>query len=70
MEKAKQLLAEAGQENPTFTLAFSSGDAMQQACAVMMQEQAAAAGITLDIVGVDLPALSAAMRDPENRYDM
>lgn len=70
VEKAKQLLAEAGQENPTFTLAFSSGDAMQQACAVMMQEQAAAAGITLDIVGVDLPTLSAAMRDPENRYDM
>ena len=70
VEKAKQLLAEAGQENPTFTLAFSSGDAMQQACAVMMQEQAAAAGITLDIVGVDLPALSAAMRDLENRYDM
>lgn len=70
VKKAKQLLADAGQPNPAFTLAYSSGDSMQQACAVMMQEQAAAAAITLNIVAIDLPALATAMRDPNNQYDM
>ena len=70
VEKAKQLLADAGQPNPTLTLAYSASDTLQQTCAVMMQEQAAAAGITLNLQGVDANALAQSMQDPNNSYDM
>ena len=70
VEKAKQLLADAGQPNPTLTLAYSASDTPQQTCAVMMQEQAAAAGITLNLQGVDANALAQSMQDPNNSYDM
>ena len=70
VEKAKSLLSEAGVSNPTFVLGYSASDTLQQTCAVMMQEQAAAAGITLTLQGVDATALSNDMKNPDNAYDM
>ena len=70
IEKAKSLLEEAGVSNLELTLAYSGSDTLQQAAAVMMQEQAAAAGITLKLQGMDATALSTAMYEPDNDYDM
>ncbi len=70
VEKAKSLLEEAGVSNLELTLAYSGSDTLQQAAAVMMQEQAAAAGITLELKGVDSTALSTAMYEADNDYDM
>ncbi len=70
VEKAKSLLEEAGVSNLELTLAYSGSDTLQQAAAVMMQEQAAAAGITLNLQGVDATALSTAMYEADNNYDM
>ena len=70
VEKAKNLLSEAGVTNPTYVLAYSASDTLQQTCAVMMQEQAAAAGITLTLQGVDATALSNDMKNADNSYDM
>ena len=70
VEKAKSLLEEAGVSNLELTLAYSGSDTLQQAAAVMMQEQAAAAGITLNLQAVDANALATAMYEADNGYDM
>jgi peptide/nickel transport system substrate-binding protein len=70
VEKSKQLLAEAGVANPTFTLAYDSGNSASEAEAVLMQEQAAEAGITLEIQSIDPNALYDIATDPDNDYDM
>lgn len=70
VEKAKSLLEEAGVSNLTLTLGYSGSDTLQQAAAVMMQEQAKAAGINLELKGVDSTALSTAMYEADNDYDM
>ena len=70
VEKAKALLQEAGASNLTLTLGYSGSDSLQQTAAVLMQEQAAAAGITLTLQGVDATALSNDMKNPDNTYDL
>ena len=70
VEKAKQLLADAGQANPTFTIAYDSGNTLTETDALMMKEQAAEAGITLNIQAVDPTALSNTMLDDGGDYDM
>ncbi len=70
IDKAKQLLADAGQTNPSFTIAYDSGNTLTETDALMMQEQAAEAGITLNIQAIDPTALSNAMKDENNEYDM
>lgn len=70
VDKAKELLAEAGAEGITLKMGFSSSDSLQQVAAVMVQEMAAAAGINIELVGVDSTALFNAQRDENNEYDM
>ena len=70
VEKAKSLLQEAGASNLTLTLGYSGSDSLQQTAAVLMQEQAAAAGITLTLQGVDATALSNDMKNADNTYDL
>ena len=70
VEKSKALLAEAGVSSPSFVLGYPASDTLLQTCAVMMQEQAAAAGITLTLQGVDTIALNNDMKNPDNTYDL
>ncbi len=70
VDKAKELLAEAGAEGVTLKMGFSGGDSLQATAAVMVQEMAAAAGINVELVGVDSTALYNAQRDENNEYDM
>jgi peptide/nickel transport system substrate-binding protein len=53
VEKAKQLVAESGIANPTLTLGYMGGDLQMQAEVAVMQAQAAAAGITIELVPSD-----------------
>lgn len=70
VEKAKQLLADAGISNPTLNFAYSSDDSLQSTAAVMIKEQAAEAGINVELFGMDATAEYQAMKDPENVYDL
>ena len=70
VEKAKQLLADAGQPNPTFVFAYTGSDTLQTNAVVLIQEQAAEAGITIDLRGIDSSAISAAQRDKDSEYDI
>ncbi len=70
LDKAKQLLSEAGMTNPTFTIAYDSGNTLSETGALMMQEQAAEAGITLTIQSVESTALFNAMVKEDNEYDL
>lgn len=70
VDKAKQLLSDAGQPNPTFVLAYTGSDTLQTNACLLMQEQAAEAGITLDLRGLESAALSNAQRDASSEYDI
>ena len=71
LDRARELLAEAGQEAPSFTIAYAADDSLQQTAAVLMQEQAAEAGISVELAGVEQNALWQAIMDPDNNpYDM
>ena len=70
VEKAKQLLSEAGVSNPTLKFAYSADDSLQATAAVMIQEQAAEAGINVELYGMDATAESQAMKNPDNEYDL
>ena len=70
LDKAKQLLSEAGQTSPTFVVAYNGSDSLQTNACLLMQEQAAEAGITLDLRGLESAALSKAQRDASSEYDI
>ncbi len=70
VEKAKQLLADAGNPNPTFTLAYSGSDSLQTNASLIIQEQAAEAGITIELSGMDSTALSNEQKDPDSKFDI
>ncbi|MDR1808071.1 MAG: ABC transporter substrate-binding protein [Propionibacteriaceae bacterium] len=57
VDKAKALLAEAGAEGVKLVLGYAGNDTLQQAEAALIQSQAAAAGITIELSGVDGTAL-------------
>ncbi len=72
LDKTAELLEEAGVDpsDLNLVLGYSGSDSLQQAAAVMMQEQAAAAGINIELRGVDATALATAMYEEDNDYDM
>lgn len=70
VDKAKKLLADAGKSNLTLTCAYASDDSLQMTAAVMMQEQAAEAGITLNLLAMDATALWKQIMDPDNELDL
>jgi peptide/nickel transport system substrate-binding protein len=52
-EKAKALLAEAGVENPTLEYLVNAGDEVDEQIAVLLQQQLAQAGITVNLRKMD-----------------
>ncbi len=70
VQKATQLLADAGQTSPTFRVAYTGSDSLQTNALIVAQEQAAEAGITLELVGLESAALSQAQRDASSDYDI
>jgi peptide/nickel transport system substrate-binding protein len=70
LDKARDLLEEAGVSGLTLRVGYASSDSLQETAAIMMQEMAAAAGITLELQAVDSTALYKAQRDENNEYDL
>ena len=66
LDRARELLAEAGVTNLQINIAFTSTDPAQTAQATLAQAQLAQAGITLTLEGGDGAAISAELRDPES----
>ncbi|WP_238599884.1 ABC transporter substrate-binding protein, partial [Streptococcus suis] len=57
LEKAKQLLSEAGVSNLTLNLGYAGSDAAQTLQATLIQQQLSAIGVTLELAGGDSTAL-------------
>ena len=53
LDKAKELVAQSGIANPTLTLGYSGGDLQAQAEVAVIQAQAAAVGITIQLTPND-----------------
>lgn len=70
VEKAKALLAEAGQEGLTPTITYSSSDSLEETAALMMQEQAAEAGIAIFLQSMDPAAEWQQIMDPDNTLEL
>ena len=62
INKAKQLLAEAGKSNLTLNLQISSGSTLYQQIATVLKEQWAQAGVTLNITQLDRTAVKSAFK--------
>ncbi|MBR2835979.1 MAG: ABC transporter substrate-binding protein [Coriobacteriales bacterium] len=67
IDKAKELLAEAGQPNPTFVFGYSGTDSLQTNAALMIQRNAKEAGINIELRGVESSALSKAMKNADDK---
>lgn len=71
VEKAKQLLAEAGVSNLTVNLGYNSSDAAQTLQATLIQQQLAAIGVTVELAGGDSSALFTELRkEGSTAYDL
>ena len=70
VEESKKLLEEAGVTDLTLKLGYAGSDTAQSAWALLIQQELAEVGITVELDAADSTALSAQMRDPENDYDM
>lgn len=70
LEKSMELLEEAGATGLTLTLGYVETDDAQSAQALLIQEQLAEVGITVELSSNDSTAMSTAMKDPDNEYDM
>lgn len=68
--KSQELLKQANATNLTLTLGYSESDKAQATQALLIQEQLKKAGITVNLASTDSTALSAAMKDKNNSYDM
>lgn len=66
LDRARELLAEAGAENLQINIGFSSMDPAQTAQAALAQAQLAEVGITLTLEGGDAAAISAELMNPES----
>ena len=70
VEKAKSMLKDAGVSNLKLKLGYSSSDPVQSAQALLIQEQLKEVGVEVELAGGDATAVSNAMKDPNNEYDM
>ncbi|MDO5681215.1 MAG: ABC transporter substrate-binding protein [Propionibacteriaceae bacterium] len=71
VEKAKQLLADAGANNVKLTLAYAGNDPAQTTQATLIQQQAQAAGITIELAGVEGAAVYAEIeKGAASSYDL
>ncbi len=70
LDKAKELLEEAGVTDLTLKLGYIESDDAQSLQALLIQEQLGQIGITVELDSSDGTALSAQMQQPDNEYDM
>lgn len=71
VDKAKQLLADAGIAAPKLTLGYAGSDPAQTLQATLIQQQLAAAGITVELAGVEGAAVYAEIeKGAESAYDL
>jgi len=69
-EAAEALLTEAGADGLSFTLAYAGADPAQTTQATLIQEQLQAAGITVELAGVEPAAVySEIEKGAESQYD-
>lgn len=70
VEKAKQLLQEAGVTNPTVNFAYTGSSAEQTAEATVIQQQAKEAGFTVNLQAGDSSAIQAELdKGGDSKYD-
>lgn len=62
VDKAKQLLQEAGKSNLTLEIQIASGNTLYQQIATVLKEQWAQAGVTLNITQLDRTAVKSAFK--------
>ena len=70
LKKAKDLLAKAGIRNLRLKLAYSGNNVQQQKQAAIIQQNLKAAGINLELAGMDSSALSAKLKTVQTDFDM
>jgi peptide/nickel transport system substrate-binding protein len=70
VDKAKELLAEAGAENVTVELTYNGSDSAQSTQAALIQQQLAQAGITCTLNGMDSTAMFNQLADPDTTIQM
>lgn len=70
VEKAKTMLADAGAADLKLKLGYISTDTVQSTQALLIQEQLQEVGVTVELAGGDATAVSNAMAEPDNEYDM
>lgn len=70
VDKAKDLLKEAGAEGLKVTLTYSGSDSAQTTQATLIQQQLAQAGITCELNGMDSTAMFAQLDEPDNDIQM
>lgn len=70
VDKAKELLKEAGAEGLKVTLTYSGSDSAQTTQATLIQQQLAQAGITCELNGMDSTAMFAQLDEPDNDIQM
>lgn len=69
-DKSSELLAEAGAEGLTFTLAYAGADPTQTTQATLIQQQLQAVGITVELAGVEPAAVYTEIeKGAESQYD-
>jgi peptide/nickel transport system substrate-binding protein len=69
-KKSKELLASAGVTNPKLKLAFIANNPIQQKQAAVIQQNLQAAGISVELVGMDATALSQKLQSVQTDFDM
>lgn len=71
VEKAKQLLADAGVSALNLRLAYTNSDDAQSKMALVIQQQLAQIGINVELIGLDSAAMIATtFKNDHNDYDM
>ncbi|MDQ7991951.1 MAG: ABC transporter substrate-binding protein [Propionicimonas sp.] len=71
VDKSKQLLGEAGVSGLTLTLGYAGSDPAQTLQATLIQQQLAAAGITVELAGVEPAAVYAEIeKGADSAYDL
>jgi peptide/nickel transport system substrate-binding protein len=70
VEKAKSLLTEAGVDNLTLTIGYTSTDVIQETWAVLAQQELAEVGITTELDPMESSAYNNAMYSEDKPFDL
>jgi len=70
LEKSKSMLSAAGVSNLKLKLAYIGTNVAQQKMAAIIQQEMKAAGVELELVGLEGSAISPEMQNKDSKYDM